>query len=147
MTQYLKWRISTTEAGLARGNFFIWELPPPSLPDYQNFSERVPEAEGGEATVGYAKLELTWENVSPHVLRTLRRLVQTSLDGTKDLYLTIDRSNGEGSGYDWVDVKGIPHIPEKRVGRNSSGSRGTFLSSVLLRVNNITIVNDPATNA
>jgi hypothetical protein len=57
--------------------------------------------------------------------------------------MTIDRANGTGSGPDWIDVSGKPHMPDFDPSR-FVGATNIVHQNMELFLNNLTIVNDPA---
>lgn len=136
-------RLAETEAGLSRGYIIhSWGLPKPTQPIYQDHSQKVALADGGQALRGWPSVTLIWDRLSITQFRTLRKLVEAAIDNTGYLYLTVDKSwNGsEGHGY-WVDVRGKPTIPDNAPTANTSGM---IRDNVVLEINNIESVNDPA---
>lgn len=140
----LKFRISLTEAGLAKGMSFLRNIPPPDSPIYNDHSAKVGKGQGGQARHGFATATVLWDALSPDQSYELRTLVQNALDGLGVIYLTIDRSNGTSPGPDWIDVYGVPYMPDIAPGRTRGKRRGVIHNSIQLFVNDLTIVNDPA---
>jgi hypothetical protein len=139
-----KIRLATTEAGLAKGYLINnWRIPSPSLPVYNDHSERVATSDGGEALRGFRSFSLTFDTLDQLQRRTLRRIVEEALDsGDGKIYATIDRGwNGAGPIDDWLDVSGEPHLPAIVPIGNSNGLAS---SGITLVVGNLTIENEPA---
>lgn len=137
-------RLATTEAKLANGYLiWNWRLPTPSLPIYNDHSEKVATSDGGEALRGFRSFSLTFDTLDFLQRRTLRRIAEEALDSADGLlYATIDRGWGGGGPIDdWLDVSGQAHIPQITPIANSNGLAS---GSVTWVVGNLTIVNDPA---
>lgn len=136
-------RLAITEANLTKGYVtFSWGLPKPDLPVYNDSSTRVATADGGLSLRGWPSVILTWNRLSPRQARTVRKLVEDALDGGGLLYATIDRSwAGVGAQGDWIDVSGVPQLPQITPAGNTSG---LAKDNVTLVINDLTIVNDPA---
>lgn len=132
-----KWRI-----GLASNAFkYLRDLDIPApLILYRSFSQRVPQSKGAQGLQGYKNFVLSWRDLSIASLYVLETYVTAARAASPDLlYLTIDRADGTAPGRDWIDVSGRVYWPEFEPGpRNRSGV------SVGLVVNNVTIINTPA---
>jgi hypothetical protein len=139
------YRIGATESGLQLGHFFVWGIPYPDLAIFKNFSTSVNEAGGGESQHGFATVELTWNVLTMPQAKTIRDFIETVLavGGGGDLYLTVDLStNGNYAWGTWADIKGKPYRP---LLVPTSGSQGLRIEDFTLKVNNVSIVNNPAT--
>lgn len=147
MNQYHhRYRLATTEAGLSTGaNFFILGLPPPNLPDYRDHAARFPAGRGGESRQGFESVSILWNRLSASQAATLRRLIEaaevTGGPGNGTLYLTLPKANAGGVG--WIDVSGIALMPEW----TPEGGEAQGYANVLLRLNAVTVENDPSTVA
>lgn len=136
-------RLAETEAGLAKGYIIhSWGIPKPTQPIYQDHSEKVALTDGGQALRGWPSVTLIWNRLTVSQARTLRKLVEDSIDNTGFLYLTIDKSwNGsEGLGY-WIDVRGRPTIPDPPP---MAGTSALLRENVVVTVGNLETINDPA---
>lgn len=140
----LGWRIAATEAALANGYMFLRGIPLPDTAPYRDHSQRVSKTTGGQARHGYKNVRLFWEILDRAQANRLRTIVQAGLDDAGYVYLTIDRNNGIAGGPDWIDVRGRPYMPDFDPSQ-IAGATGTVHQRVELFVNNLTIVNDPAT--
>ena len=146
MTSNKAWRLALTEAELEFGWLFTLDIPPPTTPTYEDYTERIAQGEGGVATLGYARAEWLWTNVIPTTTFLIKDLVrQALLFSDKRIFVTLDRSNGTGPGRDWVDVSAVPQLPTQTMGGPQSGASNAFHSQVTLVLNNIQIINDPST--
>jgi len=139
-----KFRIAITEAGLAKGALFVLGLPPPSVAPYRDHSVIVGKSDGSNQEYGYKNITIMWDKLTYAAGRVLQDLVEGARTGTGLLYLTLARTDGTGSGEDYIDVSG-------RAGRlvltgaaplNRRGF-GTYDNPTLV-VNNLTVVNDPS---
>lgn len=137
------WRIATTEAGLASGYFSALGIQPPTNAPYHPYSTRVGQSTGGQARHGYKNVRMFWANLDRIEARILKERVVAGIALTGNVYLTIDRANGDGDTYDWIDVYGKPHIPDFDPSR-FAGASDIVHENIELFVNNLTIVNDPA---
>jgi hypothetical protein len=139
-----KIRLAVTEALLGKGYLIQnWRIPSPSLPVYNDHSQKVGTSDGGEALRGFRSFSLTWDTLDQLQRRTLRRIAEEALDSADGLiYCTIDRGwNGAGPIDDWIDVSGQVHIPAITPIGNSNGLAS---AGITLVVGNLTIENDPA---
>jgi hypothetical protein len=132
------WRISLTST-LSKGYFKDIGILRPTEWMYQDYSEVLPQSQGGQAKQGYINIILIWARLNRfglYLLETYRAGAGTGL-----LYLTIDRANGEGSGVDWIDISCYPGVIQYA---NQPGVKGDVKTGTQWRLNNITILNDPA---
>lgn len=139
-----KIRLAVTEALLAQGYIIEnWRIPSPSLPVYNDHSQKVATSDGGQALRGFRSFSLSWDTLDHLQRRTLRRIAEEALDsGDGLIYATIDRGwNGAGPIDDWIDVSGQVHIPNITPIGNSNGLAS---AGVTLVVGNLTIEADPA---
>lgn len=139
-----KIRLAVTEALLAQGYIIEnWRIPSPSLPVYNDHSQKVTTSDGGQALRGFRSFSLTWDVLNSLQRRTLRRIAEESLDSSGGLiFATVDKGwAGIGAIDSWIDVSGQVHIPNIVPIGNSNGLAS---AGVTLVVGNLTIVNDPA---
>lgn len=141
----LNYRISTTGAGLAKGNFFLLNIPPPDNVEYRDHSVEVDVGLGGMVLHGYRNVRFLWTNLRPNQTHRIKNLVDEALSAGTDLYLTFDRDNGDAPGRDWIDTSGTPHPMIIDRVPSVAGSRRSAHVNVELFVNNLSIVNDPST--
>lgn len=133
-----RWRISLTST-LTKGYFRDIGLPRPTEYTYRDYSELTPQSQGSEAKQGYINLLMVWERLSRFQLY----LLETYYDGAAGglLYFTVDRSNGSGAGFDWVDVSGYPAVIQYAP---MPKGRGNIVTGTQWRINAITVLNTPA---
>lgn len=141
---YRNFRIATTQAALTRGYFFLLKIPPPTSCEYRDHSVAFSKSQGGNALHGYHVVDMLWEQLTTTQAYAIKKKVDDALDGTGYLYMTINRSNGTGSGIDWIDVRGIPHMTSFKPDGRIAGSTGVSISNAELKLNNIQILVDPA---
>jgi hypothetical protein len=133
-----RWRISLTSS-LSKGYFRNLGIPRPTEYTYKAYSEAVPQAQGGTSLQGYINMILIWARLSRSQLQILESF--RSGAGTGLLYFTVDRSNGSAMGFDWVDISGFPGALEYS---DEPGSRGNIKTGCQLKINNVTVLNTPA---
>ena len=139
--QACNWRIATTEADLVRGYFHTWGLPLHLKIRYRDYSQKIPQGAGWSARHGYENLELNWEVLTQFQARFLKNIIEDALDLTGYIYLTVTPADGRSK---WIDVRGAPHVPDIESADHSM--TGIHHTNVSLFVNNVVIINDPATN-
>lgn len=135
-----RWRIALTQAGLLKGYFRDLGIPRPTEPTYLPYSEVVPQSQGGTALQGYINQTLVWERLNRFQLYLLE--TYRSGAGTGLLYLTVDRSDGQGAGFDWVDISCYPGVIAYS---GMPGSRGNVKTGVQWVLNNVVILVAPST--
>lgn len=135
----LSYRISSEPADLSRNFLFLLRVPPPTVVQYKDHSVRSPKGDGGESRHGYKSVELTWDRLD---LNQFRRL-KSKIDYTADVYLTFPMLNGEREGMGWVDGYGKPSLSDPVPLSPLTGKVAVY-ANITLRVNNVTIINDPA---
>lgn len=140
----LGWRVASTEAGLQTGAFFARRIPPPNTFEYKDYTVRNPQSQGGQSRHGYKNITILWDVLTPKQANALRDVIQAGLDDAGYVYLTLDRSNGEASGRDWIDVYGRPEMPDFQPQAPVAGADGIVYGTTSFFLNALVIVNDPA---
>ena len=135
-----RWRIALTQAGLLKGYFRDLQLPRPTEYTYLDYSEIIPQSQGGVAKQGNIVLTLGWDRLSRYQIYLLESYRANTTGGV--IYLTIDKANMESPGFDWIDCSGYIGIIQFA---NMPGARGNVKTGVQLVVNNITVLVDPST--
>jgi len=136
----LYWRIASSSAGLARGNFFALGLPPPNTTNYRSYTERVPQSQGGIARQGYINISILWDVLDFEQLKTLNRIVEAAITAGIG-YASVARDDGSKLLNDFVDVSGIFQPLDYQP---VSNGRGTVYQSVTLIMTNLTITANPS---
>lgn len=137
-------RLSLTEAGLSRGYFFLFKIPPPTSIEYKDHSVRFSQSQGGLALHGYIAATLFWEQLTTTQAHKLRTKISASLDGSGFLYMTVPKGNGSSLDVGWIDVRGVPQMPDFTSDGRVAGSSGLSIFNTQLILNNITVIDDPA---
>jgi len=139
----MNWRIATTEAGLTRSPMSKLVGIPLQI-EPEDYSTEQEQSEGGTSYHGYKKYKILWKDLDEIQASTLRRLVAEARAGSRWLYITGRWYDEANSFTRWVDMRGKPKLekmapapPELRMGM-------AIYSNVVLQLNNIDIVNDPA---
>ena len=133
-----RWRISLTST-LTKGYFRDLGIPRPSEATFLDYSEIVPQSQGGESKQGYQNITLVWERLNRNQLYQLELFRANAIAGL--LYFTIEKANGESPGVDWIDCSGTPGVIQFA---NEPKSRGNVKTGVQWVVRAITVLNDPA---
>lgn len=145
MTCDTLWRLSVSEAGLARGYLFLRDIPPPSTSVYKTFSGEFSQSDGGFRQMGYTNVVMRWKYLTSAHAHRLTRYVEVSLAGSGILYATIAKNNATSVGRDYIDIRGIPrpmNIEEE--GEIAGSGLLVVYQNVQLSINNIVVINDPA---
>ena len=138
----LSYRISNTEAGLAKGAFFVRSIPPPSMDTYQPFSSIVPRSGGGDAAHGYSKLTIVWRTMSLNQYNRLKVLVNTTRPGL--VYVTFAIRDGSQPQGIFVDASGKAQFMQQSSASPMNLVGSPAVENVTLVINNITILNNPS---
>lgn len=145
MRNRLRWRIATTEAGLASGWFIGLGLPEPTQIEYNDHSTKNPQSEGGTARHGYHGARILWRKMSVNQAYQIKNRVDAAIaSATGLLFMTIVRLDGSSPGADWIDISARPDMGPIAPEAPIIGATGYSHNNVVLNLNNITVVNDPA---
>ena len=137
------YRMALTENGLETGFLQAIGIPKPSN-TYKGYTTQLPQSTGGQKRLGYKNDTWQWVSLTPTQANEICSLVESALSGNGVIYITMPRANGENAGMDWIDAYGIPVYPEI-VPIQEPKANGLVLQSLILKINNITIVNEPST--
>jgi hypothetical protein len=143
------WRFSPgSEAGLAYSSFYLRGVPVPSIAGFYDNSGETFNSFGAQLVHGYLRLEMIWErfnNVQWNIVYEAIEAAKVAAEPV--LYMTVDRSDGSHAIPYWIDIKGYPHRqldqvdPGPLIGRQK---RVHVYNNVILRLNNVSIINDPS---
>lgn len=106
---YYGFRIATTLSGLTTGYFFLRGIEAPLTPVFKNFSEAVPQGDGGQAQHGYPNITLNWTNATIKTANGIKNFVDTALAGTKLIYITVPYNDGSSPSAAFTDFVGRPY--------------------------------------
>lgn len=138
LSQVQKIRIASTLAGLPLGWLQPgWDLPFPTTPIYNPYVARISKADGGISKRGWISSRLTWVEPTITQAATLYEIAEFG-----DVYATLNRGWAAVAIDDWIDVSGKVFIDNDVA--PIAGANGIVLNAITLVINNITIVNDPA---
>lgn len=135
------WRISTNST-LAHKNFFLLGLPIPQTPAFETYSTLVPQSQGGQTRQGYINVKILWSELTKYQAWKLNQLVETVLAAGTPLYMTVEYNDGTYLEGWFVDVSGTPYPLVLTPVQNS---QGIIYQNVEMTLNNVTVVNNPAT--
>lgn len=142
------WRIALVEADLAGGPFRVWEIPVPTIGEYNSSSVEVARGEGEQALHGYATYKFMWDVMSRQQANRVRQFIDAAKTGTGWLYMTVDLTDDSSVGIQWADIRGKPHRDYKAADAGSiigrlPGSSGHF-DNYSLMLNAVDVVNNPS---
>lgn len=135
-----RWRIAASADTLARRNLITLGIPPPALLVYNEASQRVPGLDGSQKLRGGISIQVNWEPLTRAQAARLRAAIEAG-QSAGWLYMTVDRSNAQSSGEDWVDIRGKAYTPQfAPVAR----SYGQAYEAVSLQLADVEIINAPS---
>jgi len=138
-------RIATSDAGLAKGHFFIRGLPEPILITFAQYSVKTEQGQGGKARHGYKRASVLWDYLTATQAAALTSVITAAETtygvGNGIVYLTIPDADGSIAGVGMIDVYGVADLPQFN---SPQGASGLLYENVLLTLNNVTIVHKPA---
>ncbi|MDH5182481.1 MAG: hypothetical protein OEX12_01205 [Gammaproteobacteria bacterium] len=151
--RYSKLRIAVQYLRLRFGYWFAHKIPPPKQVIFREYSELSTALTGRQVRQGFSTVRIRWDNLSREQLFTIKWYVRLALAEDTDLapeepqgdgylYLTIDKLNGSGGEPQWIDIKGIPWIPEPE--ENSGIQRFPHFPQTELFLNAVEVISDPA---
>ena len=138
-----KVRLSLTELGLSTGYLYLRKIQPPNLIQYSGFTDLVTVGDSGQSRQGFANAILTWTNPSAKTVYYIRKYVDDSLSGSRLLYATIPLNDGSTFYRQFIDISGVPLVISAQE-TGQFGSRGIAFNAIELKLNNVTILNNPA---
>lgn len=141
MTCLQNFRIATTQTGLTTGYFFVHKIPPPATAVFKGFTEQINQSQG-QVQHGYMNVEITWTNVTNIGVYNIKRMVDAILPTTRILYLTVPYNDGTKPGERFIDVYGVPLPVDPQP--LPLAPIGSGFQTLTLRVNALTVLNDPA---
>jgi hypothetical protein len=135
-----KWRIGDT---ISTMDYFLQTgIPIPTENPFNLYSALLPRGQGGNKSAGYQNATLSWATMGGEGLNSLKSYVDPVRATGAEIFLTLQKMEGETFGDHWIDIRGQPHvITYTKIGAKASGKA---YRNVVLFVNNITIVNDPS---
>lgn len=137
-------RIAVSETELPKRFIYNMGIARPDRAVYKDYSVLRPKSRGGLGRYGYPNVEIYWRNMLQKDAFILRNLIEGALDLTNGIiYVTVDTANGQSPGKHWVDFYGIPQMPVFE--EAGDGLPVTYFEDVSLIINNLKVLNDPAT--
>lgn len=140
------WRLANTEADLAKGSFPVINLIPASTVELKEYSQQVVLASGQTLTAGWGTCELSWAILDDRQMYALVRFVEEArLNHAGILYMTVPAGDGKSPTNEMIDISGfVNEIEQRQAGDYGQALRGGYTESVLLRLENVTIINRPS---
>ena len=134
-------RIGEDATKLLTGQFCFYRIATPDTSVFKGFSEQIPQADG-QVQHGSKNVEITWVNPNNNTVYQVKKFVDAALASTKLLYLTVPYNDGTKVGERWIDIYGTP-IPVNPEPLPITWF-GSGFSTLTLRINDLTILNNPA---
>lgn len=139
-----RFRIATSLAGLATGNFFVLGLPTPQIAFFNDHSVTRPQAQGGVARLGYNVASILWARLSMVEASIIEAMIDTAEAaggvGNGTLYLTLPKTLASTV---WIDISGRAKRPDW-ANLVDPDSEGRSYSNVRLDLGNCTIESEPS---
>ena len=133
-----EFRIGVSEAGLTP--FFVADIAPPNTSQYTPFSATQSQSDGGRIQEGYRRVEMTWVNPSAMSVFRIKKFVESALEGSKQLYMTIPKNDGSTvASREFNNVFGNVYPLLVREQGKMAG-RGIVYQSLTLVLNNVVIL-------
>jgi hypothetical protein len=144
MSAELFYRIGVSSATLR--NLFARGLPLPQQAVYNDHTNRRPQGGGGQGRHGYNNADILWRRLTAEQANIIYELINTAEttggQGNGTVWFTLLKTTAESSGPYWIDISGIAIMPEWSPTENG---HGVAYENVTLRINNVTVENDPST--
>lgn len=141
MTALQNFRIALTQAALPTSYNFLYKIASPDTAVFKGFSETVNQAQNA-VQHGYKNVELTWTNVNNNTVYQIKRFVDQALAGTRLLYMTVPYNDGTKPSERFIDISGIPYPVDPQP--LPIAIFGSGYQSLTLKLNNVTILSNPA---
>lgn len=140
------WKISNTEAGLARGSFPIIGLIPASTVELFDFSQQAVLASGATVVTGWGRCELSWAILDDRQMYALSRFVaEARANHGGVLYMTVPAGDGKAPTNELVDLSGfVNEIEARQAADYALALRGGYTENVVIELQNVNIINRPS---
>lgn len=142
----LFYRIATSSAGLATGNFVVWGLPTPDASPFRDHTTRSQQGGGGEGRHGHNNAEILWNRLTAELAKVIQDLIETAEvtggQGNGTLHATLPKGLAKSDGASWIDISGVAIMPQWEPTRRLDG---LAYDNVILRLNDCTVEADPST--
>ncbi len=137
------WRMAASLGTLPTNFLSSHRLPKPTAIAYRSWTEQFDVGEGATAEHGYINVQIVWGVLERAQLATLKDIIAAA--GVNRLYMTIDKNYGDRGVEEWIDVSGYPRMSPPSPSVPVDRSTYSVFDSFTLTLNNVTVINDPAT--
>lgn len=147
MSNSWSWRIAANAAALEYGSFHQLSVPAPSLCTYKEYSNVVARSNGADASHGFENVSILWDILTAKQAQAINDIVETARIKNGTIFLTVDKAIGLALGFNWVDIEGYPlqmNLTSALRYDRSIKNDGPYYRNVSLKINAITVVNDPS---
>lgn len=138
-------RLSLSEASLPNGYIVHRKIQVPQVINYRGFSGLFSQSLGGNVGHGYKTVVFTWTNINHITSYRIKKFVDDAKSGSGLLYATVPYNDGSTLSRVFIDISGVPQIIDIAEAGNFSNV-GVYFPSLELKLNAVTILNNPALN-
>jgi len=143
-TTFYNWRAAAARADLDRGAFPFINLPPPVQWFPKDYSTKNTDSEGGMHRDGYMTYEILWTRLDSAQNAVIHRLYSDAVAGDGMLRLTCLWWDTVNPAIRWVDLEGYPDLSDPSPNPPSFAHGVQVFSTIKLKLNNVSLYNDPA---
>lgn len=143
-TTFYNWRAAATRAALARSAFPFVGLPPPIQYFPKDYSVKTSDSQGGMHRDGYMTYELLWTRLVVDQNAVIHRIYSDAVAGDGLFRLTGLWWDTVNPALRWVDLEGYPDLSDPSPNPPSFASGVQVFGTIKLKLNNVSLYNDPA---
>ena len=143
-TTFYNWRAAATRALLPRGAFPFVGLPPPVQFFPKDYSAKTSDSEGGMHRDGFMTYELLWTRLVSDQNAVIHRLYTDAVSGDGLFRLTCLWWDSVNPALRWVDLEGYPDLSDVAPNPPSFAHGQQVFGTIKLKLNNVSLFNDPA---
>ena len=136
-------RFAKSETLLAKGYLkSSYQLPEPALASYTLGSQILDLTQGVNAYRGDRKFILLWQNIFTDDAHIIWNIINDAIGDTGEMWATVDTGwNGSAFINSWIDIKGVPKLPQIVAQENTNG---LIVAQLIFQIDNTSVQNDPA---
>ena len=143
-TTFYNWRAAATRAGLPKGAFPFIGLPPPVQYFPRDYAVKTSDSQGGVHRDGFMSYEILWTRLDSSQNVVMHRLYTDAIGGDGMLRLSVLWWDSVNPVLRWVDLEGYPDITDPTPNPPSFAHGVQVFGTIKLKLNNVSLYNDPA---
>ncbi len=143
-TTFYKWRAAASRSALDRGAFPTINLPPPIQWFPKDYSTKTSDSEGGSHRDGFMTYELLWTRLVVDQNAVITRIYADAIAGDRLFRLSCLWWDTVNPAIRWVDLEGHPDISDAAPNPPSFAHGVQVFGTLKLKLNNVSLYNDPA---